>query len=95
MQVVWARKVEEEVKGAASVECEGGWMVPAFDRSLGTIAPPLPKLPPVEVQTPKQQDDHLLSLLTQPTSINDYESTKKESYGGVKPGKRVLNLVNY
>lgn len=72
-------------------------LVPAFNVDLQAVmAPPPPKLPPTETQTPQQQNAHLLSLMSE-SKISDYTAANPESLGGLKPAKKAvkINLVNY
>lgn len=94
--VVWAKKVEVglDASAGAVLNMPDYSLVPAFDLNLKpTAAPPMPKLPPIEVQTPEQQNDHLVSLMTA-SKPSDYTSTKSDTFGGLKPNKKI-NLVNY
>lgn len=96
--VVWAKKLTDSPQDPHLARCtlpDETVLVPAFGIDLReTKAPPLPKLPPMEMQELSQQNAHLSSVL-KTSSLTDYDSTKTGVTGGLKPQKRGLNLVNY
>lgn len=96
--VVWAKKLPSPPSDTTSVYYklpDDTVLVASFGVDLKeAAAPPLPKLPPLEMQDLGQQNSHLSSVLKTGT-LQDYDSTKTGVTGGLKPQKRGLNLVNY
>ena len=94
---MWAKKVDKDAMANAVLHLPDYSLCPSFDINLNAVAaPPPPKLPPTETQTPEQQNAHLLSLMGE-SKITDYSAANPESLGGLKPVKKTKNikLVDY